>query len=218
VKVSITQQSDLRTGAASSIDFRRTTMSRIARIAVFIAALTSLLAVMSTTAGAVTWTNTGATAVHATTGHGALHVGSNALTCQGGTAIGTAPAHSAASTYAVTGTITFTPCTLAGQATFIDCNYTLTGINWASGVTAGSADVTCEARLHAGTQLKLCHISGSTPYSYNNSTGALTLSQSSSLIVANGVSVCPLGTGTGTLTEQTFNTTAANRPVITRHP
>jgi hypothetical protein len=193
-------------------------MSRIARIAVFIAALTSLFAVMSSTAGAVTWTNTGATALHATAGHGVLHIGSNGLTCQAATATGTAPAHSAASTYAVTGTVVFTPCSLAGQATFIDCNYTLTGTNWASGVTVGGLDVTCDVRLDIGTQPKLCHISGSTPGSYNNGNGVLTLTQSSTLQIFNASpATCPLGTGTGTLTEQTFTTTAANRPILTRH-
>jgi hypothetical protein len=193
-------------------------MSRIARIAVFIAALTSLFAVMSSTAGAVTWTNTGATAVHATTGHFALHVGVNPVTCQAGTMSATAPAHSAASTYAATGTITFTPCTLAGQSTFYDCNYTQTGTNWAMGLTVGTLDVTCDVRLHAGTQLKLCHLAGSTPYSYNNSTGALTLTQSSTLVISNALpATCPLGFGTATLTETTFTTTAANRPILTRH-
>jgi hypothetical protein len=202
-------------------------MSRIAHIAVFIAALTSLFAVMSSTAGAVTWTNEGATALHATAGHGVLHVVNNALTCQGGTASGTAPAHSAASTYTVTGTATFNPCTIAGQSTFIHCNYSLTGTAFAGatlgGVTAGNLDVTCEARLSAGTQLKLCHIWGSTPISYTNptvagGTGRLTLTQSSTLNVSNGgATSCPLGTGNATLTETGFTTTVGSTPILTRH-
>jgi hypothetical protein len=194
-------------------------MSRITRIAVFITALTSLLAVMSSTASAVTWTNTGATAVHATTGSQlALHISANTLACSGGTATGTAPAHSAASTYTATGTMTFTSCSIAGQAMFISCGYTLTGTNYLNGITAGALDVTCDLRLHAGTQPKLCHIAGPAPYSYTNSTGTLTLTQSSSLQFLNASPTpCLFGTGIVTLTETTFTTTAANGPILTRH-
>jgi hypothetical protein len=198
-------------------------MSRFARFAVLVAALTSLFAVMSSSAGAVTWTNTGNTLAHATGIGGALHVGSNTLPCGGATASGTAPAHSAAAVYHVTGTITFQPCSLVGQSTIVHCTYTLTGLVHTGGVfggvTGGNADVTCDARL-AATGTGLCHISGSTAGHYVNpaaagGTGRLTLTTTNTLVVSNfGSTSCPLGTGNGTLTHLQLTTTPGATPII----
>jgi hypothetical protein len=197
-------------------------MSRFARFAVLVAALTSLFAIMSSSAGAVTWTNEGATAVHATGLGGALHVGVNTLSCTGATATGTAPMHGL-NAYSVTGHVVFTPCSLVGQNTFVSCNYTLTAQTHTGGtlggVTGGIADVTCDARLESGS-IGLCHISGSTTGSYINpstatGTGRLTLNTTSTLVVSDfGSTNCPLGTGNGTLTHQVLTTTAGFTPII----
>ena len=195
-------------------------MSRIARFAVLVTALMSLFAVMSSTAGAVTWHNSGDTNFHATGGPGTLSIGANNLACSGSTATGDAPLGSTVITnYLVRGTVTFSPCTLAGQATTVGCEYTLTAISQSGSVTSGVADVTCVARLTAsGTGL--CHIAGSTGGQYTNPTatttpGKVTLFASSTLVVTNSTANCPLGTGNGNLTEQTITFTHRG-PILTR--
>ncbi|WP_445148214.1 hypothetical protein [Baekduia sp. Peel2402] len=201
-------------------------MSRTARIVVLVTALTSLFAVMSSTAGAVTWTNTGSTIIHATGPGGSLTIGANSLTCTGATARATAAASFVGSVYSVPGTVTFSPCTLAGQNTYIHCGFTLTGSAFAEpGSTTGVADVTCDTRLTNGNT-KLCHIEGPTVGHYINPTaatstpGKITLTTSSSLITthASGTS-CIFGTGPSHLSEQTITVTSvAGSPIITRHP
>jgi hypothetical protein len=195
-------------------------MSKFSRIVVLVTALASLFAVMSSTAGAVTWTNSGGTNFHATGGPGTLSIGSNNLACGGSTATGVAPMSSATSTVA-TGTVVFSPCSLVGQPTFVHCTYTLTANAFSGGVTTGTADVTCDARLTAAPANSLCHISGSTGGNYTNPTGGaagkLTLLASTSLVVSNGNVACPLGTGNGSLTEQTLTVTSvAESPVLAR--
>jgi hypothetical protein len=197
-------------------------MSRIARFAVLVAALTSLFAVMSSAAGAVTWTNTGNTTVHATGIGGTLHGPGGPVACTGATATGTAPA-GGGSTYSVTGNVTFQPCLLAGQNTFVSCSYTLTATSHTGGVfggtTNGDLDVTCDAKLTAGS-VGLCHISGVTTEHYVNppgagGTGTFTLLPSNALVLSNfGTTSCPIGTGTITLTHQALTTTVGATPII----
>ncbi|WP_445149518.1 hypothetical protein [Baekduia sp. Peel2402] len=199
-------------------------MSRIARFVVLATALTSLFTVVSSTAGAVTWTNTGSTTFHATGGPGTLSVGANNFTCSASTATGTAAADSTGTVYRMPGTITFSPCLLAGQATFAHCGFTLTGSAWSAGapaVTTGSVDITCDIRLTNSPATKLCHVEGTTPFSYINPQGAtagrITLTTGSSGLVVDGDS-CLLGNGGAHLSEQTIPvTSAAGSPVITRH-
>jgi hypothetical protein len=197
-------------------------MNRLTRIVLLITALTSLVTVASSPAGAVTWTNTGNTAVHATGAAGTLHVGANSLSCTGATATGTAPA-GGGSTYAVTGTATISPCSVVGQSMFYACTYTFTALTHTGGVfggvTGGTAHVTCDLRLTGGGT-GLCHISGSTPGRYVNpsaagGTGRLTLTTSSTLVVSNfGSTACFLGTGAGVLTHQVLSTTVGFTPII----
>jgi hypothetical protein len=218
--VSVAQRQDRGTG----VQERGDDMNRLTRIVLLITALTSLLAAMSSTAGAVTWTNTGNTAVHATGVGGGLHLGGNTFSCTGATATGTAPADVTGAVYSVTGTLTFSPCSLVGQSTTIHCNYTLTGVTHTGGALGGVtgivADVTCDIRLTVG--IGLCHISGSTPGHYVNpaaagGTGRLTLTTSTTLVVSNfGSTNCPLGTGPGTLTHQALTTTVGATPIINR--
>jgi hypothetical protein len=206
-------------------------MSRIARFAVLVAALMSLFAVMSSAASAVSWDNSGSTTFTATGTGGTLSVGSNNLVCTGATATGAAPASTAGATYSVTGTVTFSPCTIIGQSSTVACNYTLTGTTFASPVTSGQADVTCDAKLTA-TGTNICHISGQTPGHYTNATasvaGKLTLTASNTLVVShsNGTTSCSAfgvptgGTATGSLTHQSFTVTNGSPttlgPILTR--
>jgi hypothetical protein len=201
-------------------------MSRFTRIVLLITALASLLAAMSSTAGAVTWTNEGATSFHATGVGGGRHVGSNTVSCTGATATGTAPMDVTGATYSMTGTLTFAPCSLVGQSTVVDCNYTFTGLVFSGatlgGVTSGNMDLTCDERL-TPSGIGLCHIGGSTVVHYVNpsvagGTGRLTFTTSNTLVESNfGTTSCPLGTGNITLTHQALTTTAGFTPVLIRH-
>lgn len=203
-------------------------MSRIARLAVLVVALTSLFAVMSSTAGAVTWHNSGDSTFTATAGAGTLSSTSAGLACPaGGTATGTVAATPAVvpvgAWSAVTGTVTWTGCTLGVSGYAVDCAYTLTASTWTAGTpatTGGSADVTCGVYL-AGA--KFCHISGSVTGTYSNPVGAtkgsLAIATGGSLTVVNGpAGSCPLGNGdTGHLSASTFTVTSGTGgPVITR--
>ena len=201
-------------------------MSRIARFVVLVTGLMAMFGVMSSTAGAVHWHNTGGTAFHATGTGGTLSVGANNLVCTGATASGTAPMTTATSAFTVSGTVTFSPCTLVGQNTNVSCNYTLTGLTQAGSVVTGAADVTCVARLTA-TGTALCHIEGSTPGTYTNPTAATSTPGKVSLLTSANPSTltathssgtsCTLGTGPAHLSPQTLTlTSVAESPILTR--
>ncbi|WP_445148268.1 hypothetical protein [Baekduia sp. Peel2402] len=193
-----------------------------------VTALTSLMGVVSATAGAVTWHNTGNTAFTATGGPATVSVGANNLVCTASSATGTAPVGSIVSvTYNGTGTITFSPCTLAGQGAYVHCGFTTTGASFSGGVTSGVADVNCVAWLVLGPTA-LCTIKGTTPGAYANPSGAIkgkaTLNTSAGGLTvthSSGTS-CLLGTGTAHLSEQTITITNASGgagtggPVINR--
>jgi hypothetical protein len=206
-------------------------MSKFSRIVVLVTALASLFAVMSSTAGATTFTNTGGTSFHAVGGAATLTptrhpgVGSN-LTCLTSTWTGTL---SAGAFTSVTGTATSSSCSLSGNPAHIGCTYTLTPVAWTNAtqaITSGSAAVTCTMSVGG---VPLCHIEGNTPGHYfnpdpPNTVGRLTLTASSSLQVthSNGASSCSalLGTtpsGPGHLTEHTINLTgpASSNPFVT---
>jgi hypothetical protein len=202
-------------------------MSRITRFAVLVTALASLSGVVSATAGAVTWHNTGNSAFTATGGPGTLSVGANNLVCFASSARATAPSGSLLTSYSMGGTITFSPCTLAGQSTYVHCDFTFTASAFASGVTTGVADADCVAHLTAN-DFALCDIVGTTPAAYANpaspAKGKFTLSTSGTgLTVSHSFGTsCLLGTGTGHLSEQTVTITNASGgagtlgPVINR--
>jgi hypothetical protein len=205
-------------------------MSKFSRIVVLVTALASLFAVMSSTAGATTFRNTGGTTIHATGGAGTLtatrHPGTGSnLTCTSSTATGSIPLGVFTS---VTGDVTFGGCLLTGNPAAVSCHFTLTPTTWTNAtqaVTSGTAGVTCSASVGG---VPLCHIEGTTPGDYfnpdlPNTVGRLTLTASSSLQVthSNGASSCSalLGTtpsGPGHLTEQTINLTspASSNPFI----
>jgi len=195
-------------------------MSKITRLAVLVVGLMSLFGIMSATAGAVTWHNTGSTNFTATAGNGTLSSTGVTLTCTGSDASGDAPTGSTvANIYTVRGTATFTGCLLSNIPTHVHCGYTLTGSTQPSaGVTTGDVDVTCDVSQF-GT--KICHIAGSDHGIYTNpvsGVGSLTLTTGGNLRTSNPpTGTCPLGNGDlAHLSETTFRTTSASPPVITR--
>ena len=202
-------------------------MSRITRVVVLVTALMSLFAVLSSAAGATGWDNSGSTSFTATGGPGTLSVGANALTCADSGTTGTSPTSSATGDL-VTGTATFTGCTLGGVPAHMSCTYTLTATGQAGGVTSVTIDATCDAFVFASAA---CHVRGTTHGTYTNPVGTtkgkLTLAHSSgTLTVFNAPgATCLLGNNVGaTLTAQTLTITTALGgtgtlgPVITRTP
>jgi hypothetical protein len=198
-------------------------MSKLSRLAVLVVGLMSLFGVLSSSAGAVTWDNSGSTAFTATSGAGTLSATGASLSCSGATASGTAPDSTVGVIYSVSGTATFDGCRLSNIVTTVDCGYTLTGATqdgagMGSTIT-GTVDVTCDI---AQFNTKLCHIEGSLPGSYvNNTPGVLNIgTNASGLTLTNGpAGSCPLGNGdTGHLTALTFVVTSAGSPTITRTP
>jgi hypothetical protein len=197
-------------------------MSRIARFGVLVAALMSLFAVLSSSAGATTWHNTGSTNFTGTGGGGTLSVTGVNLTCSSSHATGDAPPLSFALTYVAAGTATFTGCKISGIPHSVDCSYALTVTNAAvNHIFSGSVNATCEVKSLDG--IKVCHIDGATPGTYRNAETGLSaqfvLTTSTTLRTTNGDSVhaCPLGTGEPThLTTQTINITSSPAPTIIR--
>ena len=148
-------------------------MSKFSRIVVLVTALASLFAVMSPTAGAVTFTNTGGTVFHATGVGGTLGVtgsgGTNNISCTASTMSGTVATGVFTS---MTGTITFNPCSLAGTPSDVNCSFAFTPLVFTAGspaVTSGNASVTCVASTTTNPPVALCHIEGTTPVHYVNS-------------------------------------------------
>jgi hypothetical protein len=197
-------------------------MARITRLTVMFAALAASLGALTSPAGAVTWHNTGNTAFTATGGPVTFSVGANNLACSAVSATGAAPGGMIASTvYPISGTLTMSPCTLAGQSWYRHCNYTFTGTSFAAGVTTGSMDMTCVSHL-IPSNVGLCHFEGSAPASYTNPSGSargkFTFSTSSTLTVTNSAGTCPLGTGSVTMTEHTVTITNASGGVGSAGP
>jgi hypothetical protein len=195
-------------------------MSKIMRLCVLVVSLMSLFGVMSSAAGAVTWSNDGGHAFTATAGPGTLSGGGLSLACTGGTATGTMAASPFVGAIwdAATGAVTFNACTIAGVPTTVNCSYTLTATGQSTpAVTNGLLDVTCNV-VQGGT--KICHIEGSTAAHYiNHPDPRLTVTTSNTLKTTNAVGSCPLGNnGTTHLSEFTFTMTSATPPTITRRP
>jgi hypothetical protein len=191
-------------------------MSRAMRFGVLTA---SLFAAMSSTAGAVTWHNSGSTAFTATAGAVTLSSTGANLSCSSATATGTAPAMTVGAVYSVSGTATFNTCLLSGITTGVDCGYTLTGTTQSGSVTSGPVDVTCGV-YQFGT--KLCHLEGTVSATYSNpvsGVGVLIWATGGNVVATDASPMvhCPLGNGDrGHLSLWTFRTTSASPPVITR--
>jgi hypothetical protein len=186
-------------------------MSRITRLVVLVTALMSLFAVASSTAGAVTWHNTGNTGFTATGGPGTLSVGSSNINCTSADATGSSPVSTTTNTLA-TGTVRFTGCTAFFFPAHVNCNYTLTGQTQPTPTTVnGTADVHCNVQI---TAVGSCTITGTTQAVYTNPVdagsppGRLHLLHPGNLAVHNAGG-CP-ATGAGTLTTQTLSITSVS--------
>jgi hypothetical protein len=149
-------------------------MSRIIRVVVLATALISAVAAMASSAGAVTWHNSGSTAFTATAGPGSLTVtGVVGLSCTSADATGvTAASNFVGATWkAVHGTVNFTNCLTGGVPSPTHCTYDLTATTQPSvGVTTGVADVTCTVYQF---NAKVCHITGTVHAVYHNWEGAV---------------------------------------------
>lgn len=175
-------------------------MTRISRAIVLLGALTSLLAAMSSTAGAVTWHNAGDTAYTATGGAFTYSVTGIQQRCTGSDVTGTAPASTTALTYVMTGTLTYTGCTTSGIPSTFHCSYSFTTSAAAvNHVFSGNFDLACG--IYDTSGIRICQIEGQTPATYHNPETGLgaqfTLHTSSTLRTTDGglgVS-CPLGAG-----------------------
>ncbi len=202
------------------------------RMCVLVLSLMSLFGAVSSSAGAVTWTNTGDTAFTATSGGSSFKVTNTELACTGADATGTMAASpfSGVIWSAASGTMTFTGCKLNNINTGIHCGYTFTTVAWVAGppaVASGNLDATCSVYQGGAT---VCKIEGIRPGHYVNpsgTTGLLILTHSTALRTTNGpVGTCPLNAGEPlTWSTQTFKITTATGgpvphtgPVITRHP
>jgi hypothetical protein len=198
-------------------------MSKIMRVAVLAMSLVSLFGVLSSAAGATTWTNSSDTNFTATSSGSILSVGAVSLNCSGPTSTGTGTAAMAtpgAAPVVASGTVTFPSCRLAGQHATVDCTYGLTAASLAAGVVSGTADVTCSVYQVSRED---CHVQGSTAGTYTNPAGGvrglLGLSHSATLRVFDGSGArCPLGTNVaGTLTPLNFQVTSGTGgPVFSR--
>ncbi|WP_445150862.1 hypothetical protein [Baekduia sp. Peel2402] len=206
-------------------------MSRIVRLGVLTAALLSLFAVASSTAGAVTWHNTGDTAFTATSGPTTLTATGTNLTCSNSSwagTVGAAPFVGVVWT-AATGTGAFTNCVALGIKATTSCTFKVTGTTWTAGppaVMGGNADVTCTS--YVGGSLN-CITEGSTPGTYTNPSGSTMGSGiapvSNTLKMTNGASACMLGHNVqATITATPLTITAASGgpssphagPIVTR--
>jgi hypothetical protein len=193
-------------------------MTRSTRLVVLAIGLVSLLGILSSSAGAVTWHNTGATAFTATAGPGTLTGTGAPLQCTGATTADTVPALTVGTVLTISGTATFTGCTLGTTAT-VSCKKKWTFFN--SGPLSVGVDVSCDI-YQFGT--KICGVAGSVSGIYTNPTGAtpgkLALNTGGSLTLSNGTSgTCPLGPGEAShLSALTFNVSSGSSPIITRTP
>jgi hypothetical protein len=207
-------------------------MSKLMRFAVLVVSLLSLFGVLSSAAGAVTWTNTGDTAFTATGGPMTFSGGGLSWICTGSDWSGTTGSSPfvGAIYRAVTGHGDYTGCSIASVSTAVTCDYTLTATSWAAGppaVTSGNVDLTCNV-TQGGT--KICHIEGQTASHYVNPTatafGKFVMTESSTLKMTNAVGSCPFGNNvtetlsmhTWTITNATGGPAAHTGPIITRHP
>lgn len=205
-------------------------MTKTMRLAVLVAGLMSLLAVTASTAGAVTWHNSGDTAFTGTSGAVTLSATGASLACpSGGTTtgtIGTGPFTGFVWTNAVSGTTSATGCTLGVSNYSFGCAYTVSPTSQVLPVTTASATLTCSWYFASS---EICHIAGTISASYANPSGStkgrLTFLTGGNLILTNGsAGTCPLGNGDrADLTTITYAITAGtggagNGPDITRTP
>jgi hypothetical protein len=201
-------------------------MNRTTRLIVLVTALMSVFAATSSTAGAVTWHNSGDTSFTATGGPTSISGNGKTLSCTSSDVTGTtgtSPFTGAVWTAAASGSAQFTGCSLAGATVAVTCTYTGNAATWAVGpptVTNGNVGVFCTSTIGGAL---LCITEGSTAGSYTNPAGTTnghgTLPASSSVTVTNGPGgSCALGNNsTVSITPMTLTLTAASGGSTTPH-
>lgn len=192
-------------------------MSRIARCAVLLVVSVSLAGVWSSTAGAVTWHNSGDTTFSAATNSFPLASTGAGLACLGSTATGTVSGSPfvGATWKAIHGTLTSSGCVLGVPNWTVDCTYdfTASGAIGSPQAITGDLDMTCGFFI-VGTEF--CHVTGTAAAVYTNPVptsipGKLTITTGGNLIATNGpAGSCPLGSNDKThLAALNYNISAA---------
>jgi hypothetical protein len=197
-------------------------MSRISQFSVLVTTLVSVVAVVSSTAAAATWHNTGNTAYTATGGASTLSSAGSSIRCTSVDVTGASFAPSTTAIDLATLTATFTSCAVDSVLpAHMHCRVTFTGVlQDPSGTVTGTGDVHCAVTI---TGASPCTVTGSVGGSYTNpgagATGRLHILHSAALTVSGNT--CPLP-GSGTLTAQTWAVTngtggtGALGPIFTR--
>jgi hypothetical protein len=193
-------------------------MSKILRVAVLTAAL---LAALTSTAGAVTWHNSGNTAFSASGPPTTLHFGAVHIPCTQTAVTGTASATPFVGTSwtGISTTATYSDCTLAGSPLSVECTGSETLTGQTGGVSTGSLSSACNIYL---ANTVICTMNGTTGNTYTNpsggATGRFTQSQASATLGNGPQGTCPF-TSPATLTHTTWTVTSGTGgPVITRTP
>jgi hypothetical protein len=174
-----------------------------------------VLGTVTSTAGAVTWHNTGDTAFTSSGSAMTLSVTGVSLTCTGASATGTSPSGSTVGVIysGASGTLTLNGCSLSGLPTSVGCDYTWTLSTDTGGIKEGTADLTCSI-TQFGT--KICHVEGPAPVTHFDPVPpsgfeVWIIHDSSGLKTTNGPGgTCPLGAGEPAhITKLTMTTTSA---------
>jgi hypothetical protein len=199
----------------------RATMRIIVRVALL---ATALAAALASNASAVTWSNSGDTALTATGPTTTFHFNNNNVhqpctsTAVSGTAA-TGPFSGTTWTNAVSLNVSYSHCTLSGIPYNIACSASESFDAQTGGVSSGTLATTCDITVFGE---KVCVMSGTIPNTYTNpvsgTSGQFTLSQTT-LALSNGpTGTCPYGTS-ATFTHQTWTVNSGTGgPVINRTP
>lgn len=212
-------------------------LKKFGRTMILMGLLTSLFAIMASAATASTWhSNKGVSGYSgtftATAGAGTLTGPTAALSCTGSTAIGTlAAASQAGNTWpgAATGTVSYTGCTVGGQAATVSCSITLNATSTTgtaspalSAVTSGNLNASCTV-VRLG--VTVCNITGTAvPGSYTNPSRVggtdshldipAVARADRVLATSNGTASCPVGVGDAALTGLVYTSINPVQPII----
>lgn len=192
-------------------------MSKAIRLRVFIVSLLSVLGALTSSAGAITWHNSGATTFTGTGNGATFETTGLQLSCTGSDVTGTVPATTSGALFRSSGTLTFTGCTAAGSPATSECSYTLTGTmqdgTGMGSVITGFMDVTCNTYI---SNTPFCHTAGTVSGSYSNTVPAAVTSSTGGSLIVRGAN-CVGGTGDLIhLSPRTITSKSTNPPTITR--
>jgi hypothetical protein len=200
-------------------------MSRISRVVVFVTALMSVFAVLSSSASAIsTWKSTNTTAFTADGNPISISGNGKTISCTGASLTGAVSAldfTGAIWTNAIHGNITYSGCVLAGSPYALTCTYSFN----ANGITGTQVAGTLNLNSPNGCRAAVggvfaCVFEGGEPETYDNPPDAKMTSPAGTLTVTNGGAVpCPLIVppsthGVATVTATTFTVTGAAPPII----